>query len=342
MNSFSTNEKTLELLKQYPDILSDLPSTFIQHKYPKVLQGTLQPAQWPKDPRHEWNPPGHGDIYPALVTSGILQKLLDSGIKYAFVSNIDNLGATMDTSLLGYFAAHNFPFMMEVVERTEMDKKGGHLARLEKDNRLILREQAQAPENEISLFQDIKRYRYFNSNNIWINLEYLQKVFQNPEEPFQLPLIVNKKHLDPKDKSTSKVFQLETAMGAAISLFPNSKAVIITGKRYKPVKKCNNLFILWSDYCLLTENYELIQNPKRSLPPINVTLDEKYYGKYDFMKKRFPSGVPSLVDCKSLTIEGDLLFEGGVKITGDVRITNTSDKQVVIPDGTVIENDINY
>ena len=44
----------------------------------------------------EWCPPGHGDLYTALYGSGALDELLAEGVKYMFVSNSDNLGATLD------------------------------------------------------------------------------------------------------------------------------------------------------------------------------------------------------------------------------------------------------
>ena len=36
---------------------------------------SLAPASWPKNQELEWNPPGHGDIYTAMTTSGILDHL---------------------------------------------------------------------------------------------------------------------------------------------------------------------------------------------------------------------------------------------------------------------------
>jgi len=47
-----------------------------------------------------WYPPGHGDVYESFYNSGVLQKLLDDGKEYVFISNIDNLGATVDMSIL--------------------------------------------------------------------------------------------------------------------------------------------------------------------------------------------------------------------------------------------------
>lgn len=342
MNSFRTDEETQKLIKQYPDLLTDIPNTFIQNKYPKILQDSLRPATWQDDPVHEWNPSGHGDIYTSLVSSGILQELLNSGIRYAFISNIDNLGATLDTCLLGYFASNTLPFMMEAVPRTEIDKKGGHIARLVNKNQLILRELAQTTENEVPSFQDVEKYCYFNSNNLWINLEHLHDVMHQTGTRFNLPFIINKKHLIPKNKNTPAVFQLETAMGSAISLFPGSQAVAIPDNRFIPVKKCDDLLVLWSDYYLLNRDYSLIRDSQRVLPPIKITLDKNYYGTYDKMKERFPSDIPSLLHCKSLCIEGDVCFGAHSTINGEVTISNKSEKQVCIPDGSIIDSNVTY
>ena len=215
MNSFSTHEDTMAAISAFEPASS--PIVFQQHKFPKILQRDLSPAIWPKNPDLEWNPPGHGDVYTALLTSGMLKELLDQGIFYAFISNSDNLGARLDESLLGYFAKHQFPFMMEVAEKTPADIKGGHLA-LHNNGRLILREAAQCPKDELDAFQDIHRYRYFNTNNIWINLNALQALFDE-FKMINLPLILNAKTLDPRDETSPPVYQVESAMGAAISLF---------------------------------------------------------------------------------------------------------------------------
>ncbi len=122
MNSFNTHEATLSALSKINP--SNFPLTFLQHKFPKILQQGFAPAVCPENPDLEWNPPGHGDIYTALLTSGMLRQLLDDDIRYAFISNSDNLGASMDASLLGYFSEKELPFMMEVAERTPADLKG--------------------------------------------------------------------------------------------------------------------------------------------------------------------------------------------------------------------------
>ena len=92
-----------------------------------------------------------------------------TGIRYAFVSNADNLGAVLDPVILEWFAARGAPFAMETVIGTEADRKGGHIAW--RDGRLVLRETAQAPDQHS--FQDFRRWRYYNTNNLWLDLEAL-------------------------------------------------------------------------------------------------------------------------------------------------------------------------
>lgn len=336
MNSFSTHEDTLDALSKIKP--SDSPLLFLQNKFPKILQENLAPADWPKNPDLEWNPPGHGDIYSALYTSGTLKALLDQGIVYAFISNSDNLGATLDESLLGYFVENGFPFMMEVAPRTPSDVKGGHIAK-HKEGHHILRESAQCPENELSAFRDIKRYGFFNTNNIWINLKVLHKLIQK-SGVVKLPMIRNPKTLDPRDENSPKVFQIETAMGAAISLFENAAVIKVPPSRFLPVKKCNELLSIRSDRFIFSKKNHLTLNPEIGPKTIKIDLDPKYYGKIDHFDERFNNGIPSLTDCESLTIKGNVRFENNVTIKGRVVIINKGKTQAVIKAGTVVEKDI--
>ena len=120
---------TIRWRRSPPSWLGDLPADFVQNREPKIRADDLAPVSWPPNPELEWCPPGHGDLYTALVTSGMLDTLLDHGYEYAFVSNADNLGAVLDPRILAWFAAEELPFLMEVADRTEADRKGGHLAR---------------------------------------------------------------------------------------------------------------------------------------------------------------------------------------------------------------------
>ena len=332
MNSFSTHDDTQAAVARLNPPVS--PQYFLQHKFPKILQADLSPARWPAAPDLEWNPPGHGDIFTALHTSGMLDSLVGDGIRYAFISNSDNLGATLAPSLLGYFAENKLPFMMEAARRTPADLKGGHLAR-HRNGRLILREIAQCPDDEISAFQDIDRYRFFNTNSLWVDLEVLQDRIGR-ERILPLPIILNPKTLDPRNSESPKVYQVETAMGAAIALFEGAAVVEVPPTRFFPVKKCTDLLAVRSDCFQLTPEGKLTSNPERTLGRIQIRLDPAYFGKIDAFERRFPDGVPSLKACESLEIKGDVRFEKGVICKGNVRIVHEGPGQAVISEGTVL------
>jgi UTP--glucose-1-phosphate uridylyltransferase len=228
--------------------------------------------------------------------------------------------------------------MMEVAPRTPSDVKGGHIAR-HTNGRLILRESAQCPQDEIDAFKDIKRYRFFNTNNIWINLKALEKLIEK-RGIVNLPMIRNSKTLDPRDGNSPKVFQIETAMGAAISLFEGAAAIRVPTSRFFPVKKCSDLLAIRSDRFVFSKENNLILNPRIGSQAIAIDLDQKYYGKIDLFDERFADGIPCLIDCESLTIDGDVRFEKNVTIKGRVVIKNIGKSQAVIKEGMVVDEDL--
>ncbi|HKK33790.1 MAG TPA: UTP--glucose-1-phosphate uridylyltransferase, partial [Desulfomicrobiaceae bacterium] len=129
----------------------------------------------------------------------------------------------------------------------------------------------------------------------------------------------------------------ETAMGSAISAFYDATPVIVPRSRFAPVKTSNDLLLTMSDCYLETEDATLVPNPECSTPLPLVNLDSKFYKKIDEFQKRFPEGVPSLLECRSLTVKGDVTFEPGVILRGEVRVENTSKSPVVLPAGTEVE-----
>jgi UTP--glucose-1-phosphate uridylyltransferase len=329
MNSFYTHDDALAALG---DLESDLPLDFVQHKEPKIRVDDLMPVEWPDDPSLEWCPPGHGDLYTALLTSGMLDALLERGYRYAFVSNSDNLGAVLEPRILAWMAREEIPFVMEVTRRTEMDRKGGHLAR-RADGGYVLRETAQTPEEDLDALQDISRHRYVNTNNLWIDLQVLGDVMRERDGVLGLPLIVNKKTVDPGDKSTPEVFQLETAMGAAIGVFDGAKPVEVARRRFSPVKTTEDLLALRSDAYVLTDDAIVELAPERDGTPPVVDLDDEHYKLLRDFDARFPGGAPSLVACERLAVEGDVTFGREVVVRGVVTVSGPRR----IEDGAVLE-----
>ena len=318
MNSFATSEETMGFLRErYPD--ADVRE-FLQNKEPKLLVDDLAPAEWPADPELEWAPPGHGDIYVALQASGMLRSLLDDGYEAAFVSNSDNLGAVLDPTLAAAFLNADAPFLMEVVPRTKADRKGGHLARRREDGRLVLRETAQTPEEDREALQDVGRHRYGNTNNLWVDLVALDRVLRERSGVLGLPMIVNRKTVDPSDQSSPEVFQLETAMGAAIEVFEGAEAIEVSRTRFAPVKTTNDLLVLRSDFYVLTEDVHVVPADGREPGSLFVDLDPDHYKLLRDFDARFPAGPPSLVRATRFVVRGDVTFGPDVAVEGETEL----------------------
>lgn len=331
MNSFSTSGDTLAHLEKYrANGLADAAEVeLMQNQIPKIDAATLEPVSWPADPDHEWCPPGHGDLYPALVGSGWLDRLLAGGVKYAFVSNSDNLGAILDPAILTYFAKSGAPFLMEVTRRTAADRKGGHLAVRKSDGRLLLREVAQCPEDDVEFFQNIDRHQYFNTNSLWLRLDLLKEQLAADAGVLPLPMIRNNKTVDPRDKKSPAVVQLEIAMGAAIECFEGATAIEVPRSRFAPVKTTADLLALRSDaYEVLDDGQVRLAASRNGVPPNIVLSDE-----YKLVDQLEPLGVPGLLRCQSLKVAGPVHFADGVVIDGDVEIRNSAGERKTLPSG---------
>ena len=337
MNSFSTQADSLEVLGKYPDLNGSLDADFLQHKVPKIRHSDLQPADYGENPALEWCPPGHGDIYTALITSGMLDQLLESGYEYAFVSNSDNLGAVVDSRILGYFVDHKLPFMMEVADRTAADRKGGHLAKRAEDGQLILRESAQCRDEDVDRFQDITIHKYFNTNNLWINLKALKRAMEERNYVLGLPMIRNSKTVNPRDKESEKVYQLETAMGSAIAVFAGAGAMRVPRSRFAPVKTTSDLLAVRSDCYILTDDHRIVPNPERQLGQVVVQLDSDRYKLIDELEEAFPHGAPSLIEAETFTVNGSFIFGRDVKVVGDVTLNNEEAEPQKIADSTLLK-----
>jgi UTP--glucose-1-phosphate uridylyltransferase len=333
MNSSSTQGPSLEVLQRYDGLRAqDVPLDFLQGREPKLRADDLAPVEWPANPDLEWCPPGHGDLYTALAATGTLDRLLDAGLRWCFVSNSDNLGALADVRIAAWVADEGVPFAMEAVRGTAADRKGGHLALRRgsgADGQVVLRETAQVPEGDTS-FGEVDRWRYYNTNNLWVDLQALKELqAADPAAP-ELPLIVNRKTVDPRDKSSTKVIQLETAMGAAVGSIPGARAVQVPRSRFAPVKTTNDLLVVWSDAYELTPDGRMTPTYDDGGPV--VTLDDDHYKLVPDFEERFSAGAPSLRRCTRLEVEGDVTFGAGVVVEGDVHVTGPRR----VPDGEIL------
>lgn len=310
MNSSATDGQTHGALCRYPDLASDVGIAFVQNSFPKLRPDDLMPASWPANRSLEWAPPGDGDLYTAIATSGMLGELLGHDYRYAFVSNSDNLGATFDRRILTWFAAARTPFAMEVTDRTEADRDGDHLARLRGD--------------------------CLNTNNLWVDLRALARALDDSNGLLGLPVIVNRKTVDPSDPSTPGVIQLESAMGAAIDVFEGARALRVPRRRFAPVRTTGDLLAVRSDAYLRTEEGHIeLARRRHGRPPV-VELDPRFFKLMPDFEARFPGGPPSLLACERLSVVGDVRFGRDVTVRGSVTIENPRGGQLTIADGAVL------
>jgi UTP--glucose-1-phosphate uridylyltransferase len=334
MNSQATREATLNALAHHPELDVGLPLEFMQSMIPKLEKEGMGPVDWPANPALEWCPPGHGDVYGALRRSGALSALLERGFRYAMISNSDNLGARIDPRIAGFVASEEIPFLMEVIEGSPAERKGGHIARRRSDGQLVLREIAQTPPDEEESFRDYRRWRYYNANTIWLDLRRLSDVLEESQGVMELPLIVNRKTVDPRDPSSTPVIQLESAMGAAIQSFPGARLLCVPRSRFVPVKTTNDLLVIRSDVYRLAEDFVVEPAPERNGRMPFVDLDKRYYGMLDRFDAHFPAGPPSLSQADGLTVEGEVTFGAGVVVRGTVKLETR--EPLSLPDGSVL------
>jgi UTP--glucose-1-phosphate uridylyltransferase len=335
MDSFRTRDETLELLAAHDTLeVEGLPLSFTQSAEPKPRADDLSPVSWPQDPELEWCPPGHGDVYIALQASGLLDTLREKGFRHLFLSNADNLGAVCDPRIPAWMADEGIPYVAEVCERTRNDRKGGHLARRRDDGRLILRDSAQVAPGEEDFFADNERHEYFHVNNLWIDLDALAAELAERAGVLELPIIVNNKTVDPTRKDSTPVVQIESSMGSAVEVFEGSQALLVPRDRFRPVKTTNELLLLRSDVYELDSASRVVSLIDHEEPFIDLSGEFRFIADFD---ARFPHGVPSIREARSLVVDGDVTFGRDVSCVGDVRVSAGGPR--TIPDGARLEGD---
>ncbi len=181
-------------------------------------------------------------------------------------------------------------------------------------------------------FQDIRRHQWFNTNNLWVDLDRLDQLLRERDGDLGLPIIVNRKTVDPTRPDSTPVIQIESAMGSAVEAFEGSVALRVPRSRFRPVKTTNELLLLRSDVFELDERWRVVSTIGRGDP--TVRLDPTYKLIHDF-DARFPQGVPSLRECTSLQVTGDVTFGADVRAVGDVEIVAT--EPATLPEGARLE-----
>ena len=330
MDSFNTDDETNRIIKKYETHSVNI-RTFDQSRYPRIKKESFLPVpRSPDAPIDQWYPPGHGDLYESLYNSGVLDELLSQGKQYLFVSNVDNLGATVDVNILHYMIEKDVEFVMEVTDKTKADIKGGTLIDYKGQIRLL--EIAQVPDEHVEDFKSIKKFHIFNTNNLWIDLKAVKRVME--EDALDLGIIVNNKTTD----SGEKVIQLETAVGAGIKHFKNSIGVNVPRSRFLPVKSTSDLFLVTSDLYGLVHG-QLTMNPKRMFNTVPLVKLGDEFKKVNNFLSRFKA-IPHILELDHLTVTGDVTFGAGVELRGTVIIVANHGERIDIPPGSILDNKI--
>ncbi|BHF58254.1 UTP--glucose-1-phosphate uridylyltransferase [Sparganum proliferum] len=353
MNSFNTQEETAKVLHKYKNVNVEV-HTFMQSMYPRLNRESFMPIVKSVDPAllggspsspecfdhpavdlSGWYPPGHGDVYRSFVQSGLAADMLAAGKEWLFISNIDNLGASVDLNILNFLLTSNKGssppgFVMEVTDKTRNDVKGGTLVAYE--GRLRLLEIAQVPKEHVDEFTSVRKFRIFNTNNLWANLKEVEELVKTNQ--LAMEVIYNPKTLD----SGLNIIQLEEAAGAAIRNFQGAIGINVPRSRFLPVKTTSDLLVMMSNLYALEDGH-IFMSPKRSFPSVPlVKLGEEFKKVKDFLG-RF-SNIPDLLELDHLTIAGNVYVGRDVSLKGTVIIIANHGDKICVPPGSMLENKI--
>ncbi|KAK4537666.1 hypothetical protein CDCA_CDCA13G3691 [Cyanidium caldarium] len=330
MNSFNTDADTQKVIRRYEGMVRLY--TFQQSRYPRLVKDTLRPLCLGSDvyDKEDWYPPGHGNMYDALAESGVLNSLISQGKEWIFVSNSDNLGACVDLRILKAVADSGADFTVEMATRTRSDRKGGTLISYNGQPRLL--EVAQVDKEHMADFQNISKFRVFNTNSLWIGLKAIQRNMEHGAGSMDLDIIPNVKTV-----KGEAALQLETAMGAAIAHFRRAVGISVPRSRFLPVKTTSDLLLLQSNLYSVSSG-TVVMNPERppELGTPVIRLGPEFKKVSEFLS-RFDS-MPDVLELESLTVSGSVHFGKRAKLSGTVIIVAQPGASIDIPAGAQLEN----
>ena len=320
MNSFYTRDDSLALLERYDELGSDVPFDFVQHKEPKLLVDGLAPVGLAARPE------------PRVVPAGPRRHLPRAA----------DLGDARDA------ARARLPVRVHVELRQprrrarpadpRLDRGGGAAVRVrghrphrgrqqgrphrcaEGDRRADpARDRADARRRTWTRSPTSSATRTSTSTTSGSTCGALDALLRERDGVIGLPMIVNEKTVDPADSSTPAVYQLETAMGAAIGVFQGARAIRVPRSRFVPVKRTSDLLVLRSDAYVFGEGARIGLAEGRDTAPL-VELDDDHFKLLADFDARFPEGPPSLAAAERLTVNGDVTFGRGVVVRGSVCV----------------------
>tara|TARA_Y100001970_G_C14086392_1_gene777565 strand:- start:156 stop:1181 length:1026 start_codon:yes stop_codon:yes gene_type:complete len=317
MNSAYTHEATRQWGQDHEDII------YIQQSMaPRLLEGSFLPCKDLSVAESKY-PPGHAELYWVLIESGLYEQLISDGKRYAMISNIDNMGASVHLGIYGWLRANRVPFVMEVSQRTMADKKGGAVVKI--NDQMSLLEAAQVPHAHHAQFEDISTFTAFNTNTIWVDLVNLYETVT--KKGLELPVIMNQKQIE-----SCPIVQLEAAIGAGISNFPDAQVMGVNRDRFLPIKTTRDLFLLQSDLYALDSSGapSRAKNHHEKEGPI-VTLSEEFAKIQNYQDR--VQVHPSLVAATHVQLKGDIWFLEPTILVGRVVIEVEQGARFELPKG---------
>jgi len=334
MNSFNTDEDTKKVLRKYANCQVTI-QMFNQHRFPRFNKETLLPVAQndPYEPAEGWYPPGHGDVYRCLEEAGLIAHFKKLGKELVFMSNIDNLGATVDMNILAHLLENpETEFCMEVTDKTRADVKGGTLIEYEGKARLL--EIAQVPSHHVDEFKSVSKFKIFNTNNLWFKVDAIDRLCKSGEID-DMEVIANGKTLI----DGTNVIQLETASGSGIKNFRNAIGINVPRSRFLPVKKTSDLMLVMSNLYEMKSGSLTMSDQRQFKTTPLIKLGDQHFQKFAKFRDRFNT-IPDMLEADHVTISGDVTFGKGVTLKGTVIIIANHGDRIDIPAGTTLENKI--
>ncbi len=174
--------------------------------------------------------PGHGDTIEQFRRSGLVDRLHERGVEHVLVSNVDNLGASLDPLLAGAHlqaVREGASLTVEVVERQEGDA-GGAVALHPETGRPAIIEGFRLPEGV-----DLSHYPHFNTNTLWFRTDALAA-------PLDLQWFPVRKAIRLAGQETP-IIQFERLIGQASELLDTNFVVVDRSARFLPIKTRDEL-----------------------------------------------------------------------------------------------------
>mmetsp|Transcript_4044 Transcript_4044/g.8698 ORF Transcript_4044/g.8698 Transcript_4044/m.8698 type:complete len:561 (+) Transcript_4044:649-2331(+) len=339
MNSFNTDKETKRLLSRYDDRHVSI-KTFSQTCFPLLDRSTVTPlasGKFSKQSQSMWYPPGHGDVYTSISRCGLLEELIAMGKEYLFISNIDNLGATVDLNILYHLMLNEYGFCMEVTKRERQDVSGGTL--VEHKGKPLLMENSALPKVLSDTLRRDKRFDKFNTNNLWVNLRELQRLM-SVKRSLDLQVIARDRLAIDSSGEEVSCLMFETAAGAAINLFDNVNVIVVPRSRFLPVKTTSDLFAVQSDLFIIKHGALALSEKRTISPPVPTVKLGPCFRTVEEYSKRLPFGVPDLIDLEHLTVSGDVHFRNHIQLKGTVIIVAEEGSHIDICSGSVIRDKV--